>query len=273
VLVLAVQNAVPYAVLGSATSGVTLMRGIGGSLGTAVFGSIFTNRLSSELGGAGLPAAVQKIVSGGGRLTGAQVERLPLAARAAYEQAYVHALTPVFKVAAVVALIGFLVSWLLPERPLRATAATATGLDDSLAAPKSADSLAEVERALSRATTLDQRRRFRSDVAARAGLPISPGGVWALVRIGRHGLDGASEAARRRGVDEDRIAEVIGELRGDGLIDGRGLTPRGTAFADQLVTARREALSDLLADPEAERDPEVERLLRALASELVGERP
>jgi EmrB/QacA subfamily drug resistance transporter len=45
VLVLAVQNSVPYAVLGTATSGVTLLRGIGGSVGTAVFGSIFTNRL------------------------------------------------------------------------------------------------------------------------------------------------------------------------------------------------------------------------------------
>jgi hypothetical protein len=38
VLVLAVQNAVDYSVLGAATSGVTMFRGIGGSLGTAVFG-------------------------------------------------------------------------------------------------------------------------------------------------------------------------------------------------------------------------------------------
>ena len=49
VLVLAVQNAVPYAVLGAATSGVTLMRGVGGSVGTAMFGSLFTHRLTEEL--------------------------------------------------------------------------------------------------------------------------------------------------------------------------------------------------------------------------------
>ena len=42
VLVLAVQNAVDYAVLGAATSGVTLARGIGGSFGAAVFGTIFS---------------------------------------------------------------------------------------------------------------------------------------------------------------------------------------------------------------------------------------
>ena len=51
VLVLVVQNAVPYEMLGSATSGVTLLRGIGGSLGTAVFGTIFSSRLLSELTG------------------------------------------------------------------------------------------------------------------------------------------------------------------------------------------------------------------------------
>ena len=51
VLVLAVQNAVHYHVLGSATSGVTMLRGIGGSLGTAVFGAIFTNRLTERLEG------------------------------------------------------------------------------------------------------------------------------------------------------------------------------------------------------------------------------
>ena len=55
VLVLAVQNAVDYAELGVATSGATLFRSMGGSLGTAVLGAIFTNRLTDEL--AGSPAA------------------------------------------------------------------------------------------------------------------------------------------------------------------------------------------------------------------------
>ncbi|HEY5395964.1 MAG TPA: MDR family MFS transporter, partial [Trebonia sp.] len=49
VLVLAVQNAVDYSDLGVATSGATLFRSIGGSLGTSVLGAIFANRLSTEL--------------------------------------------------------------------------------------------------------------------------------------------------------------------------------------------------------------------------------
>ena len=44
VLVLAVQNAVEYSDLGVATSGATLFRSLGGSLGTAVLGAIFTAR-------------------------------------------------------------------------------------------------------------------------------------------------------------------------------------------------------------------------------------
>src|SRR5215211_9038029 len=54
VLVLAVQNAVPYAQLGVATSAATLFRSIGGSLGTAILGAIFANRLANELA-TGLP--------------------------------------------------------------------------------------------------------------------------------------------------------------------------------------------------------------------------
>jgi EmrB/QacA subfamily drug resistance transporter len=273
VLVLAVQNAVPYEVLGSATSGVTLMRGIGGSLGTAVFGSIFTHRLTARLAGGALPPDLRAIIAEGGRLTGAQVLRLPADARLAYEQAYVHSLTPVFLVASGVAALGFLLSWLLPERPLRATAAASTGLEDGLAAPRDADSVAEIERALSQATTLEERRRFRQAVAERAGLDLSPGAVWALARIARVGVEEAKDHARAVGVSEERIAEVVDELRRDELLGDDGPTPRGIAYADQLVSARREVLRELLDDPQAELDPEVNRLLGSLAQELVGERP
>ena len=48
VLVLAVQNAVDYAELGVATSGATLFRSMGGALGTAVLGAIFTHRLTTS---------------------------------------------------------------------------------------------------------------------------------------------------------------------------------------------------------------------------------
>ena len=48
VLVIAVQNAVDYRDLGVATSGATLFRLIGGSVGTAVLGAIFVTRLGGR---------------------------------------------------------------------------------------------------------------------------------------------------------------------------------------------------------------------------------
>ena len=49
VLVLAAQNAVPYEQLGVATSGSTLFRQVGGSIGVSIFGAIFANQLAANL--------------------------------------------------------------------------------------------------------------------------------------------------------------------------------------------------------------------------------
>jgi hypothetical protein len=180
-------------------------------------------------------------------------------------------------VAAGVALLGFAVSWLLEEQPLQAVAGTSRGLEESLAAPRSADSLAELERAIGMATTRDERERFHRRVAERAGVDLSPGATWALVRIDEHGFAGAREMAERQGVPEERIAEVVAELRGRGLVAGvEGApeeTPAGRALTDQVVAARRDLLAELVADEAVDRRPEVDDLLRRLARELVGERP
>ena len=276
VLVLAVQNSVPYETLGTATSGVTLLRGVGGSLGTAAFGAIFTNKLIDGLGSASLPAQLQEVLGGGGRLTGDQVERLPELARVAYQQAYVDALSPVFLAAAVVALAGFLLSWRLPEQPLRETAKTSRGLEDGLAAPRSADSLAELDRQLSVATTREARMEFHEKVGRRVGADLSPGAIWALVRIDSLGMAGARAMAEERGVPQERIDAVGAELRERGLVadvDGAAVeTPAGRAQIDQLLAAVRDELAQRITEGTASR-PEVDQLLRRLARELAGERP
>jgi EmrB/QacA subfamily drug resistance transporter len=58
---IAVQNAVPYNILGTATSSTAFFRSIGGSVGLAVFGSVMNNRFAAELG-AKLPDAVKSTV-------------------------------------------------------------------------------------------------------------------------------------------------------------------------------------------------------------------
>ncbi len=276
VLVLAVQNAVDYSMLGAATSGVTLARGIGGAIGAAVFGTIFSTHLRAALHGV-IGGSLGRLLAGGGRLTGAQVATLPSAAKLAYENAYVTALRPVFLVAAGVGACGFLLSLRLRELPLRATASTSDGLDDALAAPTGPSSLAELDRALGTLVSREDRRAFNEHVGARAGVDVSPGAVWTLVRFGSYGIEGTRALAREQTVEEERIAAVERELREHGLIEGEGalatLSPSGRAMADQLLSARREELQVMLDDRDAERVPEVQQLLERLCVELAGQRP
>jgi EmrB/QacA subfamily drug resistance transporter len=276
VLVLAVQNAIDYSVLGAATSGVTLARGIGGSIGAAVFGTIFSSRLRAELHDA-ISGVLGAQVAGGARLTGAQVESLPQAARLVYENAYVHALRPVFLVAAGVAALGFLLSLRLRERPLRATASTSQGLDDALAAPKSPSSLAELDRALSVLVSRERRRAFNERVGARASVNLSPGAIWALARFGSYGIDGTREMAGDQAIEPERIEAVERELRERGLLadaqDGPQLTPTGLAMSDQVLSARRDELRAMLADDTTHQLPEVHQLLERLCVELAGQQP
>ena len=219
---LAVQNAVDFSILGAATSGVTLARGIGGSLGTALFGTIFSTQLRSHLRGAltrsaGEPGRGRRAAHGSaGAAAAAGRAHRPTSTRTCTRCAPCSTWRPG------VAAFGFVLSLLLPERPLRDSAATSTGLEDGLAAPRSPDSLAEIERALTKVTTRDERMRFRERIAERAGVEISPGAIWALVRIDEHGAAQARAMAEQDGVDPARIAAVVDELRAAGPDRRRG---------------------------------------------------
>ena len=163
VLVLAVQNAVDYSDLGVATSGATLFRSIGGSLGTAVLGAIFANRLSSELqqraaaGRRGRAPAQWREVN-------PKADRTPAAGAARRLPARVHELaehrlpgrrrrSP---------LAAFAPSWFIRQLPLRETVATGD-LADTYAAPRDTDSLAEVANMIGR---LDRREGAREIIDA-----------------------------------------------------------------------------------------------------------
>ena len=155
VLVLAVQNAVEYEDLGVATSGATLFRLVGGSFGVAVLGAIFASRLAGNLARA-FPGAPQDVE----HISPAVVFRLSPAAREAYREAFAASLHTVFLVAAAVAVAGFLLSWLLEERPLRETIAAGAGLGEGFAMPCDDDSLTQISHGLSVLMQRDTQRRI-----------------------------------------------------------------------------------------------------------------
>ena len=114
VLILAVQNSVDHSVLGVATSGSTMFRQIGGSIGVALFGTIFASRLHSELAQR-LPQGVHipNVINPAG------IKHLPPAVHGAFADAVAASLHPVFIVASVVSLVAFALTWLLREVPLQ----------------------------------------------------------------------------------------------------------------------------------------------------------
>ena len=127
VLVIAVQNAVDYRHLGVATSGSVLFRQVGGSVGIAIFGAIFINRLRVNLAKA-IPSGAHVP----GSPTPAIVKRLPPQVHEKYISAFSASLHPVFVVATAIAAFSFVLTWLLREVPLRRT--TATGVEEQAAA-------------------------------------------------------------------------------------------------------------------------------------------
>ncbi|MGW2033713.1 MFS transporter [Streptomyces sp. NPDC001811] len=117
VLVLAVQNSVRPADLGTATSANNYFRQIGGSVGAAVFGTLFADRLTSSLreelpprAGSGLPAADS--------ITPQLVHALPPALRDAYIRAYADAMPRIFLYLVPVLALGLIIAFFLKEKPL-----------------------------------------------------------------------------------------------------------------------------------------------------------
>ncbi|MQA06226.1 MAG: MFS transporter [Streptosporangiales bacterium] len=116
VMVLAVQNTVAYQYLGAATSTVTFLRQIGSSVGVAAVGALITSRFADRV-----PAATMRRLGDGG-LSPKAIDRLPTGLREVVSDAFGAAVPPVFGYVAPLMAVAFLLTLLLPARPLRTTA-------------------------------------------------------------------------------------------------------------------------------------------------------
>jgi EmrB/QacA subfamily drug resistance transporter len=272
VLVLAAQNAVDYRLLGVATSGSTLFRQIGGAIGVALFGAIFSNRLTTELADRLPPGAHPP-----GAANPAAIDRLPPPIHRAYVEAFAASLRPVFLAAAGVAVVAFLLTWLLRELPLRATA-SAEGIGESFASPREDSSERELERIVSSCVKKDERRRIYQDVIARSGLDLSPQEGWLLGRLCDHTPIGASALAEQLHAQPGRIAEAAARLERRGLVETTGdgdllVSADGRQVYGRLVEAGRAEIEHVLETWPAVHDGEAAPALRSLAVSLVAEMP
>jgi EmrB/QacA subfamily drug resistance transporter len=272
VLVLAVQNAVDYSDLGVATSGATLFRSIGGSLGTAVLGAIFSNRLSSELRSA-LPARHSGALSAHG-VSPKAIAALPPPLRTDYLHAFTNSLGTVFEVASTIAVAAFVFSWFIRQLPLRESVTTAD-MGDTFATPRDTDSLAVLINKIGLMDRRDGAREIVGRIASRAGVELDPAACWLLARMSHHGPAELDQMALRAKVDVSSLVGVRDRLLDLGLIctcldsaDSYELTIEGHGTLELLTRTGEQRLSELLDDWRPEENEDLARFIAVLAREF-----
>ncbi len=117
-IVIALQNDVEYRDMGVATSSNTFFRSLGASFGTAIFGTVLTNRFVSEIE-SNLPAGSAPDAILGVTENTAIIATLPAEIQQLIFTSFDRAFSLVFWIALPLIVIGFLLTTRLRERPLR----------------------------------------------------------------------------------------------------------------------------------------------------------
>ncbi|MFC9897381.1 MDR family MFS transporter [Nocardia sp. NPDC127579] len=262
VLTIVVQNTVPYADLGTATSGVTFFRTLGSAFGAAIFGTLYTNQLTPNLARAlaEVPGVSPAVASNPEAL-----RNLPPEQSVPIIDAYAASINYVFQWVVPVAILAFVVAWFLKQVPLRdSIRGGATDVGEGFSMPDHGDRVALLERAVS--VTMRKAHTeggsVHSRILADAGSELSRGQAWALRQIYLHNRirGGASIAsiAQAHRVPDEVVEPVLLKVIGAGFVDADDgnltLTPVGRAEVDRVHQAWRRWLSGRIDDWD-DRDP------------------
>ncbi|KUN27266.1 transporter [Streptomyces corchorusii] len=150
-LVLATQNQVSPADLGSASSTVTFFRSLGGAVGVSALGAVMSRRITHYVqdGVADLSPKYQKALAGGSGSTDSipDMNALPKPIRTLLESAYGHGIADVFMIAGCLAAIAFLITLFIKEVPLKTKGALAQAAEGKapVTDPAAAPAVAEAQ--------------------------------------------------------------------------------------------------------------------------------
>ncbi|MEV0644220.1 MDR family MFS transporter [Phytomonospora sp. NPDC050363] len=253
VLTIAVQNTVPYHEMGAATSGVTFFRTLGSAFGTAIFGTLFTNKLNPRLAEAYAqsPGIDPATVASPAALHALPDEQITLIV-----DAYADAIDYVFFWVVPVAVVGFIVAWFLKEVPLRDSArAGVTDMGEGFAAPDTRDENRHLERAVSQMIA-DDRGVIAEEILADSGSELGKGQAWLLaqVHIRSRWQGGArlSEIAAAHHVPPQVLRPAFAVTAAEGYVrvdgDHLALTTAGRDEMDLLVDAWQRWIHTRLSD-------------------------
>ncbi len=284
VLVVAVQNSVSYQDLGVATSSATFFRMIGGSFGTAVFGAIYAIVFTRTFAPALVHVSRAVLRSFNPQtIDPAVLERLKstasgLAFYTRYIDAVTHSIQTVFLVATPIAFVAFVLSFLLPEVPLRKTVET-VDVGEVHGMLEHRSSLQEIELALTRFSARENRGELYHTLAQRAGVNLPPRSCWLLYRLAENPACTVEDLAQRLKIDPGVIQPGVDGLVSAGMVDQHlqgadhefHLTASGMDALGRLTEARRASLTDLLEGWNPEEHPEVIQMVKELAHALLAD--
>jgi hypothetical protein len=131
-LVLATQNQVAPADLGSASSTVTFFRSLGGAVGVSALGAVMAHRITHYVqdGISSLSPKYQAALAKSGSTDSIpDMNMLPKPIRTLLESAYGHGIADVFLIASALAAVAFLITLFIKEVPLKTKGALAQTAD------------------------------------------------------------------------------------------------------------------------------------------------
>jgi DNA-binding MarR family transcriptional regulator len=209
------------------------------------------------------------------------IAQMPADARAAYGQAFTNAIDTVFLVAAVIALAGFAVIWLLPERQLRETVEAVSAdvgqdIGGAMAMPAEPEPYEELVRGLVAVVNRDVRRQHIARIAERAHVGIGGPAAWLLMRLDQQRDLSLDALARHAPYRKEELGRAADELRDAGFVermdDGAQpwrITAAGCDALGRIVAARRAHIEEVFGQWSTEERKDLATLVRRLSRELV----
>lgn len=283
VLVIAVQNAVGYDMLGVATAGATFFRSIGGSFGTAVFGALFAARFARNIVIylRGIPLPPHFTAAAGA--SPAILAKLPPLLHSRYVHAYAASLHYVFLVAAPIAVVSFILSWFLKEIPLRKTVKNTNPADTlaPTAMPAIRSSFEELARSLSVLARRENQLAVYAHLLQQAEVNLDVRHGWALLRLADHAPESLETLAKHLHVPIDAWRQAVSDLIRDGYAEEShtngeplvALTEQGRSAIDRIAEAQRTALNGFLEGWDPDQHEEILALLRRLSRDVITHEP
>jgi EmrB/QacA subfamily drug resistance transporter len=255
VLTLVVQNTASYSDLGTSTSAVTFFRTLGMSFGASVMGTLYANKLGSEL-----PQAIMaaKLTDPAAATTPTGLHALPEAQRAPIIHAYADALHGVFLWVVPVAILALVLAVFLPQVPMREAAKeSASGPSEGFGMPEQGSSRVQLETIVGRILRRNGREGILRNVLAHTGREIDVATAWGLLTVGIRsqflGVTATQSSLEQRiGLPEGVLTSFYDGIADAGYLTREGdvltLTDTGSAEVEILARAWRDWLVEQVRD-------------------------